>query len=88
MLSKGFSGVCGDTVIEPDKQIFVFFSNVAGADCSLEGTCNAVATIVNDDGPPGIRINDISVSTVAGLAKNVSITSPHPDYFSQNTELD
>ena len=66
--------ICGNTTIEPDEQIFVFFSNVVGADCSLEGSCNGIGTIVNDDGPPGIRINDISVSTVSGISKSATFT--------------
>lgn len=66
--------ICGDSVIEPNEQIFVFFSNVAGADCSFEGTCNAVGTILNDDGTPQVRINDISTSTLSGLAKTIAFT--------------
>ena len=66
--------ICGDTVIEPNEQIFVFLSNVVGADCSLEGTCNAVATIRNDDGTPQVRINDISTSTLSGLSKTTAFT--------------
>ena len=66
--------VCGNTAIEPDEQIFVFLSDVVGADCSLEGACNAIGTIVNDDGPPGIRINDISITTVAGVSKTAVFT--------------
>lgn len=66
--------ICGDTVIEPNEQIFVFFSNVSGADCSLEGGCNAVGTIINDDGLPAIQINNISVSTVSGIGRNVAFT--------------
>ena len=56
--------ICGNATIEPDEQIFVSFSRVVGADCTLEGTCNGVGTIINDDGPPSIRINDITVSTL------------------------
>lgn len=66
--------ICGDNVIEPNEQIFVFFSNVSGADCSFEGTCNAVATILNDDGTPAVSINDISTSTLSGLAKTTAFT--------------
>lgn len=68
--------VCGDTVIEPNEQIFVFFSNVSGADCSLEGTCSAVGTILDDDGPVRISINNVATSEPAffGLQKTVSFT--------------
>jgi len=66
--------LCGDAVIEPNEHIFVALTQVSGADCSLEGTCNAVATILNDDGPPDVRINDISASTLQGLAKNILFT--------------
>jgi hypothetical protein len=66
--------ICGDTTIEPDEHIFVFLSNVSGADCSLEGGCNGIGTIVNDDGPPGIQINNISASTVSGISKTVNFT--------------
>jgi len=66
--------ICGDAVIEPNEQIFVFLSNVAGADCSLEGACNAVGTITNDDGVPEVRINDISTSTLSGLSKTAVFT--------------
>ena len=80
--------ICGDTTIEPDEHIFVFLSNVSGADCSLEGGCNGIGTIVNDDGPPGIQINNISASTVARVGKTVSFTvtlhHPSPDPVSVN----
>jgi hypothetical protein len=68
--------ICGDTVIEPNEQIFVFFSDVSGADCSLEGTCNAVGAILDDDGPVRISINNIATSEPAffGLKKTVSFT--------------
>jgi hypothetical protein len=68
--------ICGDTVIEPNQQIFVVIpsNNVTGADCSLEGVCNAVGTILNDDGTPDVRINDISTSTLSGLAKTTAFT--------------
>lgn len=75
--------VCGDTVIEPNEQIFVFFSsNVSGADCSLEGTCNAIGTIRNNDGPPSISINNVSSSepvlrgSQANTAFTVSLSHP------------
>ena len=72
--------VCGDATIEPDEQVFVFFSNVVGADCSGEGNCNGVGTIINDDGPPSITTRNISVSTLNGLSRTVSftVTLHHP----------
>src|SRR5207249_407272 len=60
-------------VIEPDEQVFVFASNVSGAEC-FEGTCNAIGTILDDDGPPGIQINDISVSILSGLPHAATFT--------------
>jgi hypothetical protein len=58
--------ICGDTTIEPDEQIFVFLSNVAGgAFCTTE-SCAAIGTIVNDDGPPSMSINNIVVSEPFG----------------------
>lgn len=65
--------ICGDTVIERDEQILVSFSNVSGADCTLEG-CSAVGTILDDDGPPRISINNISVSTLKGLSRTATFT--------------
>jgi hypothetical protein len=53
--------ICGDTVTELNEHIFVFLSNVVGAQC-LEGTCDAVASIVNDDVAPTLSINNISTS--------------------------
>ena len=54
--------VCGDTTIEPNQPFAVFFTNVVGAVCTGDGSCSGTATILNDDGPPSIRINNISVS--------------------------
>ena len=53
--------ICGNTTIEPNEHIFVSMTSVSGATC-LEGTCTALGTIVDDDGPVTISINDISVS--------------------------
>lgn len=66
--------ICGDNVIEPDESVFVFLSGVTGADISLEGVGNAVGTIVNDDGPPAIQINNISASTVQGVSRTATFT--------------
>jgi hypothetical protein len=58
--------ICGDTTIEPDEQIFVTLTGVAGgAFCTTE-SCAAIGTIINDDGPPSMSINDIAVSEPAG----------------------
>jgi hypothetical protein len=72
--------LCGDSTIEPNEQIFVSLSNVAGADCSLEGTCNGIGTIVNDDGPPAMNINSISASTFSNISKvvNFTVSLNHP----------
>jgi hypothetical protein len=65
--------LCNDNTIEPDERIFVFFSNLVGASC-LEDSCAAIGTIVNDDGPPGISINNISVSTLQGAERTALFT--------------
>lgn len=51
--------VCGDTRQEPDEHIFVNLEPVTGGTC-LEGTCNGIGTIRDDDGPPAISISDAS----------------------------
>ena len=65
--------ICGDARIEPNEHIFVALTNVTGAQC-LEGTCNGVGTIVNDDGPPSMSINNISVSEPVFGTKSASFT--------------
>lgn len=79
--------ICGDATIEPDEHIFVNLSGVTNATC-LEGTCNAVATIVNDDGPPSMVINNISVSEPAlgnrTVAFTVSLNHPSTQQVSVN----
>ena len=73
--------VCSDTAIEPNEHIFVSLTNVVGAQC-LEGTCNAVGTILNDDGLPSMSINNISTSEplFAGTSKTAAftVTLSHP----------
>jgi hypothetical protein len=64
--------VCGDTAIEQDDKIAVFLSNVSGAFCGE--TCAAIGTILNDDGPPSVSINDISVSHVSGVGTTAKFT--------------
>ena len=65
--------VCGDAGIEPDQHIFVSLTSVTGAQC-LEGTCNAVGTIRDDDGPPSVAINNISVSEFLSGPRTTSFT--------------
>ena len=65
--------VCGDTVIEPNQHIFVFATITAGGGC-IDATCTATGTIQNDDGPPSISINNISISEPVALTRNVTFT--------------
>ena len=65
--------VCADSTIEADERIFVFFSGLTGALC-VETSCGNFGTIVNDDGPPGISINNISVSTLPGVERTANFT--------------
>lgn len=73
--------ICGNTVIEPNEHIFVSLTGVSGATC-LEGTCDGIATILDDDGPVTISINNISVSepVLRGAARTASftVTLNHP----------
>jgi hypothetical protein len=72
--------VCGNATVELDEHIFVSIDVQGGADCSLEGACTALGTIVNDDGPPGIRITNTSVSTLPGASNvaNFTVSLHHP----------
>lgn len=92
-IPAGFTGplsvnitVCGDATIEPDEQIFVFLSNVTGGAFCTSESCAAIGTITNDDGPPSISINSISVSepALAGTTRTAffTVTLNHP--FAQN----
>ena len=65
--------ICGDTLSEGNEHIFVSLDGVVGAQC-LEGTCNAIATIVNDDAAPTMSINNITTSEPAFLTKTTSFT--------------
>jgi len=67
--------ICGDSVIEPDEQIFVFLSNVTGGAFCTSESCAAIGTIADDDGPPSISINDIATSEPAFGTKTVSFTA-------------
>ena len=71
--------ICGDAAIEPNQHIFVALTGVSGAQC-LEGTCTAVGTIRNDDGPPSMTINNISVSELLQGSRTASftVTLSHP----------
>ena len=64
--------ICGDAVIEPDEQIFVFLSNVAGGAFCTSESCAAIGTIVNDDGPPSMSVGNISVSEPVFGTRTVS----------------
>ncbi len=66
--------VCSNATIELDEHIFASITVQGGANCSLEGACNAVGTIVNDDGPPAIRINSTTVSTLQGASNSATFT--------------
>ena len=67
--------VCGDAAVEPNEHLFVSFANIVGAQC-FEGTCNALGTVLDDDGPPGLSINSISVSepVALGATRTASFT--------------
>jgi hypothetical protein len=81
--------ICGDTVIEPDEQIFVFLSNVAGGAFCTSESCAAIGTIVNDDGPPTVSINSITVSepAFAGSTKTASFTVSLHHPFAQDVSV-
>ncbi len=52
--------VLGDTLNEPDENFFLNITDTTGPVTVGDG--QGEATIINDDGPPGISINDISVT--------------------------
>ena len=63
--------ICSDAVIEQDEQILVTLTNVAGGAFCFSDTpvaCVGIGTIVNDDGPPSMSINDIVVSEPSGTS--------------------
>lgn len=67
--------IFGDSTIEPAEHIAAILTNVVGAQV-FEGTNIGVGTILNDDGPPSVRINDISTSEPVsrGSTKTTSFT--------------
>jgi hypothetical protein len=73
--------ICGNSVIEPNEHIFVSLTGVSGATC-LEGTCDGIGTIRDDDGPVTISINNISVSEPvqrgAARAASFTVSLNHP----------
>jgi hypothetical protein len=79
--------MCGDGSIETSEHVFVALRNVVGAQC-LEGTCDGVGTIRNDDGPPSITINDISSSEpftgTRTASFTLSLSHPSPPNVSAN----
>ncbi len=64
--------ICGNTTIEPNEHIFVSMT-ASGAQC-LEGTCNGVGTILNDDGPPTLSIDNTSTSEPVTGSKTTTFT--------------
>jgi len=54
--------VCGDSIRESNEQIFFSVTNVTRAQC-FEGTCNGIATIL-DDGDTGISSISIADATI------------------------
>ena len=71
--------LCGDTTIETDERIFVSLTGVSGGATCGE-LCATTGSIINDDGPPGISINDIGVSHIAGIGTtaNFTVSLHHP----------
>jgi hypothetical protein len=71
--------ICGDATVEPDELLFVILSNVNGAQCLVEA-CFATAVIRNDDGPPRVSINNISVSEnfFGSRAASFTVSLSHP----------
>ena len=65
--------VCSNTVVEPNEHIFVSATITAGASCSGD-SCGAIGTILDDDGPPSISINNISTSEPVVGTKNAAFT--------------
>jgi hypothetical protein len=70
--------VCGDTAAEPDEQMFVNLTHVSNAQC-LEGTCNGVGTIRDDDGAPRVTMASASArEPLSGTAKmTFTVTLAH-----------
>jgi hypothetical protein len=66
--------ICGDTTIEPDETVLVNVTNLNGANCISSDHCQAIGVIVNDDGPPSMSVNNISLSTPQGLRRTVNFT--------------
>ena len=81
--------ICGDTTIESDEQIFLLASSVTGGAFCTADSCASIGTIVNDDGPPAVSINSISVSepALAGSSKTASFTVSLNHPFSQNVSV-
>jgi hypothetical protein len=63
--------VNGDTEIEANENFFANLSNVSGATL-LDG--QAVGTIYNDDQPPSLRVEDISIEEGDGGSKLATFT--------------
>ncbi len=69
--------VIGDTASEPDETFNVTLSNIVGATAS---TTTAPGTILNNDGLPGLVINDVSLlegnSGAVNAVFTVSLSAP------------
>ena len=64
--------ICGDTVIERNEEISVSATLTGGGGgCK---SCSTIGTILNDDGPPGISINNISISEPLARTRNATFT--------------
>ena len=65
--------ICGDAVVEPNEHIFVSIVVTSGAQCTGD-SCGAIGTILDDDGPPRISINNVSTSEPISGTKTASFT--------------
>ena len=65
--------ICGDTLTEPDEHVFVALTQVVGAQCP-EGSCDAVAKIVNDDALPTLSIGSLTTSEPSLGTRTVNFT--------------
>lgn len=64
--------ICGDAVIEPNEHVAATVTEVVGAACTE--LCAAIGVILNDDGQPGITINNISTSEPIFATRTTAFT--------------
>jgi hypothetical protein len=64
--------VCGDTRDEPDETFFINLSNASGGAVIQDG--QGQATLVDDDNPPSLRINDVTVGEGNTGTNNATFT--------------